>query len=81
MCARLLTILRSLFRSEYRKQRRQVQDTDGSYLDSLKSPPEQHSREEFEDFRDALAKLPSVQREAAFGRRVGLLIRGGGCDL
>jgi RNA polymerase sigma-70 factor (ECF subfamily) len=64
MCAWLFTILRNLFRSEYRKQRREVQDTDGSYLDSLKSPPEQHSRVEFEDFRDALAKLPFVQREA-----------------
>jgi hypothetical protein len=48
----------------YFKGRREVQDTDGSYLDSLKSPPEQHSRLEFEDFRDALAMLPSVQREA-----------------
>src|SRR5271166_1396029 len=37
MCAWLLTILRNLFRSEYRKRRREVQDTDGSYLDSLKS--------------------------------------------
>jgi RNA polymerase sigma-70 factor (ECF subfamily) len=64
MCAWLFTILRNLFRSEYRKQRREVQDTDGSYLDSLKSPPEQHSRVEFEDFRDALANLPSTQREA-----------------
>ncbi len=64
MCAWLFTILRNLFRSEYRKQRREVQDTDGSYLDSLKSPPEQHSRVEFEDFRDALAELPFVQREA-----------------
>ena len=62
MCAWLFTILRNLFRSEYR--RREVQDTDGSYLDSLKSPPEQHSRVEFEDFRDALANLPSTQREA-----------------
>src|ERR1700680_1838360 len=63
MCAWLFTILRNLFRSEYRTQR-EVQDTDGSLLDSLKSPPEQHSRVEFEDFRDALAKLPFVQREA-----------------
>jgi RNA polymerase sigma-70 factor (ECF subfamily) len=44
MCAWLFTILRILFRSEYRKQRREVQDTDGSYLDSLKSPPEEDSR-------------------------------------
>ena len=81
MCAWLFTILRNLFRSEYRKQRREVQDTDGSYLDSLKSPPEQHSRVEFEEFRDALARLPSVQRVPASGRRVGPLTRGGGCDL
>src|SRR6202022_1494848 len=64
MCAWLFTILRNLFRSEYRKQRREVQATDGSYLDSLKSPPEQHSRVEFEEFRDALPRLPSVPREA-----------------
>ena len=66
MCAWLFTILRNLFRSEYRKQRREVQDTDGSYLDSLKTPPEQHSRVEFEDFRDALAKLPSSSARPCF---------------
>jgi hypothetical protein len=77
----ILPILRNLFRSEYRKRRREVQDTDGSYLDSLKSPPEQDSRVEFEDFRDALAKLPSPARGPASGRRVGLFLRGGGCDL
>jgi RNA polymerase sigma-70 factor (ECF subfamily) len=64
MSAWLFTILRNLFRSEYRKRRREVEDTDGSYLDSLKSAPEQDSRVEFEEFRDALARLPSVQREA-----------------
>jgi RNA polymerase sigma-70 factor, ECF subfamily len=30
MCAWLFTILRNLFRSEYHKRRREVQDTDGS---------------------------------------------------
>jgi RNA polymerase sigma-70 factor, ECF subfamily len=64
MSAWLFTILRNLFRSEYRKRRREVEDTDGRYVDSLKSSPEQHSRVEFEEFRDALAKLPSGQREA-----------------
>jgi RNA polymerase sigma-70 factor, ECF subfamily len=64
MCAWLFTILRNLFRSEYRKQRREVQDIDGSYLDSLKSPPEQHSRVEFEDFRDALAKAAAICKTA-----------------
>jgi RNA polymerase sigma-70 factor (ECF subfamily) len=56
MSAWLFTILRNLFRSEYRKRRREVEDTDGSYAESLKSHPEQQSRVEFEEFRVALAK-------------------------
>ena len=64
MSAWLFTILRNLFRSEYRKRRREVEDTDGSYVGSLKSPPQQHSRVEFEEFRGALAKLLPDQREA-----------------
>ncbi|BAT59824.1 ECF RNA polymerase sigma factor SigR [Variibacter gotjawalensis] len=64
MSAWLFTILRNLFRSEYRKRKREVEDTDGSYAESLKSQPEQNSRVEFEEFRTALAKLPSDQREA-----------------
>jgi len=64
MSAWLFTILRNLFRSEYRKRRREVEDADGSYAESLKSHPEQHGRVEFEEFRTALAKLPQDQREA-----------------
>src|SRR5262249_26224774 len=64
MSAWLFTILRNLFRSEYRKRRREVEDTDGSYAESLKSHPEQHSRVECEEFREALGKLPPDQREA-----------------
>ena len=64
MSAWLFTILRNLFRSEYRKRRREVEDTDGSYAETLKSHPEQHSRVEFEEFRTALGKLPPDQREA-----------------
>ena len=64
MCAWLFTILRNFSRSEFRKRRREVEDADGSYLDSLQSPPEQHSRLEFKELFDALAKLPFVQREA-----------------
>ena len=64
MPAWLFTILRNLFRSEYRKRRREVEDADGSYAQSLKSQPEQMSRVEFEEFRTALAKLPHDQREA-----------------
>ena len=64
MSAWLFTILRNLFRSEYRKRRREVEDTDGSYAESLKSQPEQNSHLEFKEFRAALAKLPPDQREA-----------------
>ena len=64
MSAWLFTILRNLFRSEYRKRRREVEDADGHHVDSLKSPPQQHSRLEFEEFRRALATLLPDQREA-----------------
>jgi RNA polymerase sigma-70 factor (ECF subfamily) len=61
MSAWLTAILRNLFRTESqatppsRRRRRPY---------SLKSPPEQHSRVEFEEFHVALAMLPSGQREA-----------------
>ena len=64
MSAWLFTILRNLFRSEYRKRRREVEDTDGSYAERLKSQPEQTGRVEFLEFRAALGKLPPDQREA-----------------
>jgi RNA polymerase sigma-70 factor (ECF subfamily) len=64
MSAWLFTILRNLFRSEYRKRRREVEDTDGSYAESLRSHPEQQGRVEFEEFRAALSRLPPDQREA-----------------
>src|SRR3977135_4153647 len=50
MSAWLFTILRNLFRSDYRRRRREVEDTDGGYVKSLTSLPEQHSRLEFEEF-------------------------------
>jgi RNA polymerase sigma-70 factor (ECF subfamily) len=64
MSAWLFTILRNLFRSEYRKRRREVEDADGSYAESLRSHPEQQGRVEFEEFRAALTRLPPDQREA-----------------
>jgi RNA polymerase sigma-70 factor (ECF subfamily) len=64
MPAWLFTILRNRFRSEYRTRRREVEDPEGSYLASLKSPPEQFGRLEFKELLEALAKLPDVQREA-----------------
>jgi len=60
----LFTILRNQFRSEYRKRRREVEDVDGRFAENLKTPPEQHSRLEFQEFRQALTQLPADQREA-----------------
>jgi RNA polymerase sigma-70 factor, ECF subfamily len=64
MSAWLFTILRNLFRSEYRKRRREVEDSDGAYAASLKSPPEQQGRVELREFGAALATLPPDQRVA-----------------
>ena len=64
MPAWLFTILRNLFRSEYRKRRREVEDADGSYAKTLKAQPAQNAHLEFEEFRVALDKLPQDQREA-----------------
>jgi len=60
----LFTILRNLFRSEYRKRKREVEDVDGRHADSLVSHPEQDSNLEFKELRVALGKLPQDQREA-----------------
>jgi RNA polymerase sigma-70 factor, ECF subfamily len=60
----LFTILRNQFYSEWRKGLREVADTEGRYAERLKSPPEQNSRVEFEEFRAVLAQLPDDQREA-----------------
>ena len=64
MPAWLFTILRNRYRTEYRKRRREIEDVDGGYAESLISPPEQHGRVEFEELRVALATLPQDQREA-----------------
>jgi RNA polymerase sigma-70 factor (ECF subfamily) len=64
MSAWLFTILRNLFRSEYRKRKREVEDATGIYAERLKAQPDQTSRLEFEELRAALNKLPVDQREA-----------------
>jgi RNA polymerase sigma-70 factor (ECF subfamily) len=64
MSAWLFTILRNHFRSEYRKRRREVEDGEGRYAETLKSQPEQYGRVEFREFREALTHLPADQREA-----------------
>src|SRR6201991_3744471 len=60
----LFTIVRDVFRSDYRKRRRQVEDAEGNYAKTLKSQPSQGAHLEFEEFRTALEKLPQDQREA-----------------
>jgi RNA polymerase sigma-70 factor (ECF subfamily) len=60
----LFTILRNLFRSDYRKRRREVEDAEGNYAKTLKTQPSQNAHLEFEEFRTALDKLPQDQREA-----------------
>jgi RNA polymerase sigma-70 factor, ECF subfamily len=64
LSAWLFTILRNHFRSEYRKRRREVEDGEGRYAETLKTQPEQYAQVEFREFREALAKLPAEQREA-----------------
>ena len=64
MSAWLFTILRNHFRSEYRKRRREVEDVEGHYAETLKSQPDQIGQVEFREFREALAQLPPDQREA-----------------
>jgi RNA polymerase sigma-70 factor, ECF subfamily len=64
LSAWLFTILRNHFRSEYRKRRREVEDADGRFAATLIARPEQDSRIEMEEFRQALAKLAEDQREA-----------------
>jgi RNA polymerase sigma-70 factor (ECF subfamily) len=60
----LFTILRNLFHSEYRKQRREVLDADGAHASRLAAQPEQSDRLFMEDFKLALGRLPHDQREA-----------------
>ena len=64
MSAWLITILRNLFRSEYRKRRREVEDADGKYAENLRSLPQQEGHIEMSEFLVALAKLAPDQREA-----------------
>lgn len=64
MSAWLFTILRNHFRSEYRKRRREVEDADGHFAETLKTQPEQYGHIEYREFREALAQLPQEQREA-----------------
>src|SRR5215204_3158668 len=59
----LFTILRNHFHTSLRKRKRDVEDPDGTMASLLSTPPEQHGRLDFEDFRTAFAHLPLEQRE------------------
>jgi RNA polymerase sigma-70 factor (ECF subfamily) len=60
----LFTILRNAFRTEYRKRRREVEDSNGRHAEMLKTYPEQHGHIDFKELQQALGKLPASQREA-----------------
>src|SRR4029079_6312037 len=60
----LFTILRNLFRSDYRKRRREVEDSEGNYAKPRNTQLSQTAHLEVEEFRTALEKLPQDQREA-----------------
>ncbi len=64
MSAWLFTILRNLFRSEYRKRRREVEGRGRQLRREPQVASEQEGRMEMREFRTALAKLPQDQREA-----------------
>ncbi len=63
MIAWLITILRNVFLTEWRKRRWEIPDADGSHAAKLASPPAQTGGLEFGQLLEALARLPLDQRE------------------
>ena len=75
MSAWLFTILRNHFRSEYRKRRREVEDADGHYAETLKSQPEQYGQRRVSRIpRGAGSIAGRPARSAHPGRRFGFLL-------
>lgn len=70
----LFTIMRNTFYSDLRKKRREVQDVEGEQAARLTTGPRQDSAVDFEDFKEAFAKLHSDHRE------VLTLIGASGCS-
>jgi RNA polymerase sigma-70 factor, ECF subfamily len=60
----LFTILRNVYFSQHRKLRREVDDPDDQYQNSLAVQPEQYGHLDMADFKTALLTLPPDQREA-----------------
>ncbi len=59
----LFTILRNNFYSQLRKQRREIEDVDGSYASRMWVAPTQGAHLDFTDLQAALAKLSPKLRE------------------
>jgi RNA polymerase sigma-70 factor (ECF subfamily) len=64
MTAWLNAILRNEFYSEYRRSRREIQDEDGSYAAKMEVQPAQEEHLRCQELRDAMDRLPVLQREA-----------------
>ena len=71
LAAWLFTILRNLFRSDYRKRRREVEDADGSYAKTLKTQPAQSDRKMIDLRSDTVTKPTAEMRAAMAAAEVG----------
>ena len=60
----LITILRNQFYDERRRRRKEVEDVDGAYAETLTTGPSQIAYVEHADLQAALLKLPKEMREA-----------------
>ena len=78
----LFTILRNLFRSDYRKRRREVEDAEGNYAKTLKTQPCAKRASGIRGIpRRARKAAAGPARGADPGRRLRLLLRRRGRDL
>lgn len=64
MRAWLFTIQRNTYYSDFRKRRREVEDSTGAFAASLSVKPDHDGRLAMKDFMQAFVKLPDEQREA-----------------
>lgn len=65
MAAWLITILRNCFYSECRKQKKEAEYTNHCAASAERGvAPEQYGHLDYEDFREALMRLPTEQRES-----------------
>ena len=73
----LFTILRNLFRSDYRKRRREVEDAEGNYAKTLKTQPRAKRASGVRGVsRRARQAAAGPARSVDPGRRLRLLLRG-----